>query len=137
MAPSRTRSPRMPSLWAATFEITCYLKSQQRLPIEVKAAKVLVEFDATDIILKSEGSTPLLNPKPLSLPQSMATDIHLLGLSIEPLSVAIISITQSLRLTSLFRPPSKSNHSFPKTKSSQKQSQAWSLEGLALSMAGG
>ena len=127
----------MPSLWAATFETTCSLKFPQKLPTEVKRAKLLVGFVTADSVLKSEASTQLSNPKPLSLPQSMATGIRLLGLSIEPLSVAIISITQDLRLTSLFRPPSKSNHSFPKTKSSQKQSQEWSLEGLALSMAGG
>ncbi len=94
MAPSRTRSPRMPSPWAATFETTCSLKFQQRLPTEVKGAKLLIGFVTADIILKSEASTRLLSPKLLSLPQSMATGIHLLGLSIEPLSVAIISITQ-------------------------------------------
>lgn len=94
MARSRTRSTRVPSLWAATFETTCSLRSQQRLPTEVRAAKVLIGFDAADIILKSEGSTRLSNPKLPSLPRSMATATHLLGLSIEPLSVAPVFITQ-------------------------------------------
>ena len=95
MAPSRARSPRMPSLWAVTFETTCSLKFQQRLPIEVNGAKVLLALVTADIVLKSEASTRLLNPKLLSLLQSMATGIHLLGLLIEPLSVALTSIAQS------------------------------------------
>ena len=49
-----------------------------------------------DIVLKSEASTRLLNQKLLSLPQSMATGIHLLDLSIEPLSVAIISVAHNV-----------------------------------------
>ena len=39
MAPSRTRSTRVPSLWAATFETICSSKCQQRLPIEVRGVK--------------------------------------------------------------------------------------------------
>ncbi len=76
MVSSRTRSSRMPSPWAATFGTTCYLKFQQRLPTEVKGAKLLTGFVTADIVLKSEASTRLSNPKLLSLPQSMATGIH-------------------------------------------------------------
>ena len=57
MAPSRTRSARAPSLWAATFETICSLKYQQRLPIEVRGVKVFMVFNAADMMLKSEGST--------------------------------------------------------------------------------
>ena len=79
MAPSRRRSPPMLSLWAATFGTICSLKFQQRLPIEVKGAKLPIGCVPADIVLQSEASTRLLNPKLLSLPQSMATGIHLLG----------------------------------------------------------
>ena len=79
MAPSRRRSPPMLSLWAATFGTICSLKFQQRLPIEVKGAKLPIGCVPADIVLQSEASTRLLNPNLLSLPQSMATGIHLLG----------------------------------------------------------
>ena len=138
MAPSRTRSTRVPSLWAATFETTCSLKSQQRLPIEVKAARVLIGLDAADIHYPQVGGIYSVIKSKAPVTTAEYGDRYTL---IGPLNRASVSCPHihytGARLTSFFRPLSKSNHSFPRTKSSRKQWQAWSREVLALYMAGG